>query len=189
MELTGKILLILIVKTFLFLFVFFPVAHLESLLITLIRAAFSSFSLWLSALRSPSTWKEKRKKIVCIAKLDCSNVYFTLRMKHCNSLYAIMLVYSTKRNKMEPIKTVPVSAAVKYNQNLRLLLISIHYILKKTTPHKSSQLVRNRVTMMQLIYWFLQANKVHIARDQWILKLRAAWAPSCWIVTWLYMSC
>lgn len=42
-----------------------------------------------------------------------------------------MLVYSTKRNKMEPIKTVPVSAAVKYNQNLRLLLISMHYILKK----------------------------------------------------------
>lgn len=32
-------------------------AHLESLLMTRMRAAFSSFSLWLSARRSTRTWK------------------------------------------------------------------------------------------------------------------------------------
>lgn len=41
---------------------FCPPDYLESLLITLIKAPFSSFSLWLSAFKSGNIYEEKRKK-------------------------------------------------------------------------------------------------------------------------------
>lgn len=65
----------------------FAAFYLESLLITLIKAPFSSFSLWLSAFRSGNICERKNKSFTSIRRYDVTlHKFYVFTTRHMNKL-------------------------------------------------------------------------------------------------------
>lgn len=71
-------------------------AHLDSLLMTRMRAAFSSLSLWLSARRSPKTWtQEQTGSEFCWRSDDASPLLCERNMRKAMHLQLIFQLHSS----------------------------------------------------------------------------------------------